>query len=118
MTRERTYGSNQPRTLRLICSSVQGRCSGGTAGPIAESSSGYCGNTGSGSVAPLGSGGVTGSTECRSNSLIVTSMRNAGGTAAAIESPLDGHGIPEWLERFRHICRRWPIWHYSRVDEL
>src|SRR5262249_9619448 len=58
MTRERTYGTNQPRTLRMICSRFHRRFSGGLSGPGSESSSGYCGNSGSGRVAPLALGGA------------------------------------------------------------
>jgi glucose-6-phosphate 1-dehydrogenase len=71
--------TNQPRTLRMSCSRVHWRFSGGVTGPATESSSGYCGNTGSGSVAPLGCGTASGwAAECNSRSLMDTSIRNVG----------------------------------------
>ena len=36
MTRDRTYGTSQPRTLRCISSSFHSRLSGGVSGPGTE----------------------------------------------------------------------------------
>jgi hypothetical protein len=52
--------ASQPRILRTSCSRVQWRFSGNVSGPGSSRSSGCCGNTGSGSVAPLGVGGAGG----------------------------------------------------------
>src|SRR5262245_9659434 len=84
------YGTSQPRTLRMISSRFHWRLSGGVSGPGSDSNSGYCGNTGSGRVAPFGCGGTAGPTvEFTKRSLTVTSTRNAGWTEPAITPPCD-----------------------------
>ena len=96
--RERTYGPSQPSHDR---------------------SSGCCGNTASGSVAPLGAGGAGGETEERSSrSLIGTSIRNAGWIEPAIGKiscergtfqltrsiQFDGGQLYDLLTSYRHEC--------------
>src|SRR5215471_10384773 len=78
ITRDRIYGTSQPRALRAISAADQCRFAGVVSGPGSASFSGYCGNTASGRVAPFGCGGAGGWAEERSNrSLTVTSTRNA-----------------------------------------
>src|SRR5271166_3897230 len=57
ITRDRMYGNSHPRIARRTKDAVQSRFSGGESGPGSDSFSGYCGNTGSGSVRPFGVGG-------------------------------------------------------------
>src|SRR5215831_15160350 len=76
------YGKSQPRIVRYTCDMVQSRLAGATSGPGSFSFSGYCGNTGSGSVRPFGFGTRTGpGFELIRRLWMSTSMRNFGAVA-------------------------------------
>src|SRR5262245_20251537 len=105
MTRERTYGISQPRTVRQTCGAVHLRGPIGLSRSGTLSSFGCCGKTGTGSVAAFDAGGIGGlAADWRSMSCSVESMRNFGGADGSTSTSGLSENFPD-LEDAAHALQ-------------